>query len=77
MCTRCESCDKLLSAREMFKTVVLEDGTKKEIIDNFCFACIGTFVQNADMLETRSYQHQHISDRFWDDNGASLGNSDD
>lgn len=74
MSSRCDSCGVPLEPHEMFRTVELEDGTKKEIIDNMCNSCIHQYVYAADELPTKDYQHQRVTDLLWDDVGnAGLG----
>lgn len=73
--SRCESCDCVMSAKDMFRTVELEDGTKKEIIENLCNSCINQYVYAADLLPTHSYQHERVTDLLWEDVGeGTLGN---
>ena len=71
----CVSCVALLEPHEMFRTVELEDGSKKEIIDNFCSNCLHQYVYAVDSLPTHTHHHQHITDRIWEDLGeGTLGN---
>ena len=76
MSSRCESCGVPLEPHEMFKTVELEDGSKKDIIDYMCNNCIHRYVYAADELPTHTYQHQDLTDFLWTDLGeGSLGNN--
>jgi len=62
MSSRCESCGVLLEPFEMFRTIELEDGTKKEIIDNMCNPCLSLYVTHSDELDSHSYAFEHEID---------------
>ena len=38
---KCSSCDGVMSPKEIFRTVEIEDGKTMEIIDNTCNDCLG------------------------------------
>lgn len=53
--SRCKSCDCVMSPKEMFRTVEVEDGKTIEIIDTLCSGCIGKYVYGVDALDSHFY----------------------
>ena len=53
--SRCESCGLVMSPKEMFRTIEVEDGKTMEIIDNICSTCIGKYVYGVDALDSHFY----------------------
>ena len=52
---RCESCGSVMSTKDIFRTVEIEDGKTMEIIDNLCNSCVGRYVYGADALDSHFY----------------------
>ena len=59
---RCISCSKPLSPKELFRKVELEDGSFKEILDDFCNTCLNSYVKNIDNLDSREYAFEHVTE---------------
>jgi hypothetical protein len=53
--SRCESCSSVMSPKEMFRTVEIEDGRTMEIVDNLCSVCIGKYIYGIDALDSHFY----------------------
>lgn len=53
--SRCDSCGSVMSPKEMFRTIEVEDGKTMEIIDNLCSVCMGKYVYGIDALDSHSY----------------------
>lgn len=63
----CKSCDKVLHSSEMFRTVVLEDGSTIEIIDDFCHRCLDVYIYRADELDTHEYAFEYMTEGYNND----------
>lgn len=62
--SRCTSCDEILQDHELTRTttVQLEDGTTKEIYEEFCHRCLSLYVYGYDELNVREYQQEHLTE---------------
>lgn len=54
---RCDSCGNPLEPHELFRTVELEDGTKKEILDNMCNPCLSRYTSSGGLARLDAHSH--------------------
>jgi hypothetical protein len=54
---RCDSCNNPLEPHELFRTVELEDGTKKEILDNMCNPCLSAYTSGGGLARLDAHSH--------------------
>ena len=60
--SRCESCGSVMSPKDMFRTVEIEDGKTMEIVDNLCSTCVGKYVYGVDALDSHFYTCSDITE---------------
>ena len=63
---RCVSCNNPLEPHELFRTVELDDGTKKEILDTTCNSCLSMYTSSGGLarLDAHSYAFEYETEYF-------------